>query len=110
MSIEDNININKEIDNKNRSINEELNPIVIQLIEFGYDKIYSRRVFHYFHPDDLEEALNYMAIDNGIIQHRFIKDNIIAETTKACQLEISNPLKIPDTINKANIFTLLDIK
>ena len=75
MSIEDNINIDKEIDNKNRSINEELNPIVIQLIEFGYDKIYSRRVFHYFHPDDLEEALNYMAIDNGIIQHRFIKDN-----------------------------------
>ena len=74
MSIEENININNEIFNKNRSMNEELNPIVIQLIEFGYDKIYSRRVFHYFHPDDLEEALNYMGIDNGIIQHRFIKD------------------------------------
>ena len=75
MSIEENININNEIFNKNRSINEELNPIVIQLIEFGYDKIYSRRVFHYFHPEVLEEALNYMANVNNIIQHRFIKDN-----------------------------------
>ena len=75
MSIEENMNINNEIDNKSSSINEELNPIVIQLITFGYDNIYSRRVFHYFHPDDLEEALNYMAIENGIIQHRFAKDN-----------------------------------
>ena len=58
----------------NSSINAELNPIVIQLQEFGYDKIYSRRVFYYLHPEDLEEALNYMAIENGIIQHRFVQD------------------------------------
>ena len=32
-------------------------------------------ILNYFHPDDLEEALNYMAINNGIIQHRFVKDN-----------------------------------
>ena len=74
MSFNESININNEI-NRSLSINEELNPIVVQLIEFGYDNKYSRRVFHYFHPEDLEEALNYMAIDNGIIQHRFIKDN-----------------------------------
>ena len=58
----------------NASINSELNPIVIQLQEFGYDKIYSIRVFYYLHPEDLEEALNYMAIENGIIQHRFVQD------------------------------------
>jgi len=58
----------------NVSINAELNQIVIQLQEFGYDKIYSRRVFYYLHPEDLEEALNYMAIENGIIQHRFVPD------------------------------------
>ena len=74
MSIKDNININIEINTNNKSLNEEFNPIINQLIEFGYDKNYSKRVFHYFHPDDLEEALNYMAIDNGIIQHRFVKD------------------------------------
>ena len=57
-----------------KSILVETNSIVIQLIELGYDKIYSRRVFYYLHPEDIEEALNYMDIENGIIQHRFIKD------------------------------------
>ena len=52
----------------------EVNPIVEQLIEFGYDNIYSRRVFYYLHPEDVEEALNYMAEENGIIQHRFVQD------------------------------------
>ena len=53
---------------------QKINPIINQLEEFGYNKIYSRRVFYYLHPEDLEEALNYMAIENDIIQHRFIKD------------------------------------
>ena len=26
------------------------NPILIQLIEFGYNSIYSRRIIQYFHP------------------------------------------------------------
>ena len=60
--------------NFNTSAFEETNPIVIQLQEFGYDKIYSRRVLYYFHPEDIEDALNYMAIENGIIQHRFIPE------------------------------------
>ena len=58
--------------NEIRSTNLSSNPIVIKLCEFGYDSAYSRRVFHYLHPEDLEEALNYMAIENGIIQHRFV--------------------------------------
>ena len=62
---------NNEIRNSNLS-SEETNPIVIQLCEFGYDSVYSRRVFYYLHPEDLEEALNYMAIENGVIQHRFV--------------------------------------
>ena len=52
----------------------EINPIVMQLKEMGFNNIYARRVFHYLHPEDLEEALNYMSTENGIIQHRFIKD------------------------------------
>ena len=60
------------LNNEIRSTNFSSNPIVIQLCEFGYDSVYSRRVFHYLHPEDLEEALNYMAIENGIIQHRFV--------------------------------------
>ena len=71
-------NNNRNNSNNRRSLYQsrlvENNPIVVQLIEFGYSKIYSRRVFYYFHPEDLEEALNYMSVDNGIIQHRFIQD------------------------------------
>ena len=52
----------------------ESNPLVMQLKEMGFDNIYSRRVFHYLHPEDLEEVLNFMPIENGIIQHRFVKN------------------------------------
>ena len=60
------------LNNEIKSNNFSSNPIVIQLCDFGYDRVYARRVFHYLHPEDLEEALNYMAIENGIIQHRFV--------------------------------------
>ena len=75
------VNNNNEINNINnrsklfQSTIAQDNPIVIQLTEFGYDPIYSRRVFHYLHPQNLDEALNYMAINNGIIQHRFVRNN-----------------------------------
>ena len=39
----------------------------------------------------------------------FIKDNIIAETINVCQLEITIPLKIPDTIKRANVFIKVTI-
>ena len=72
----------------------ETNSIVAQLIELGYDKIYSRRVFYYLHPEDIEEALNYMDIENGIIQHRFIKDrNNSNNICYICGEEEKNHLK-----------------
>ena len=79
MSITDNIERKINYESKGNIFNSviaETNSIVIQLQQFGYDKIYSRRVFYYLHPQDLEEALNYMAIENGIIQHVFIPDRI----------------------------------
>ena len=48
------------------------NPILIQLIEFGYDPTYSRRIIHYFHPQNIDDALEYLSIQNKIIQHHFI--------------------------------------
>ena len=53
------------------------NPILIQLIEFGYNSIYSRRIIQYFHPLNIEDALEYLSIQNGIIQHHFIQDRDI---------------------------------
>ena len=76
------------------SLSEETNPIVIQLQEFGYDSVYSRRVFYYLHPVDLEEALNYMAKENGIIQHRFVHNrNSINNTCYICGEERDIHLK-----------------
>ena len=76
------------------SLSEETNPIVIQLQEFGYDSVYSRRVFYYLHPVDLEEALNYMAKENGIIQHRFVHNrNLINNTCYICGEERDIHLK-----------------
>ena len=76
-SNEQNINIDKNKESKAKlylSVIAEVNPIFMQLINFGYDKIYSRRVIYYFHPGDIEEALNYMSEINGIIQHRFVQN------------------------------------
>ena len=77
MSNNDNIELKSNKDSKKdinikSSNNTEINPIISQLKELGYNDIYSRRVFHYFHPIDLNEALNYMSIESGVVQHQFI--------------------------------------
>ena len=70
---------NKETNQQNDSISFISHPIInnliiSQLIEFGYEKIYSQRLVQYFHPQDIEEALDYFSKVNGIIQHRFIQE------------------------------------
>ena len=83
----------------------ETHPIVLKLVEFGYDEVYSRRVFYYLHPEDIEEALNYMSEDNGIIQHRFIQDrrDIFSNKCYICGAHEKFHLKELDmSINKDN--------
>ena len=53
------------------SINES---IVQQLIEFGFNPVYSSRIFLFYNPNNLEEALDYLNYNNGIIQHNFLKE------------------------------------
>ena len=69
-------NISKSDENSSKILDSSINnnPILNQLIEFGYNKIYSRRIIQYFHPQDIEEALDYYSKNQGIIQHRFIQD------------------------------------
>ena len=59
-----------------RDINDEINknPIITQLIEFGVNPTYSKRVFHFYHPTNIDDALDYLTYENGIIQHNFIQD------------------------------------
>ena len=76
-NISNNININENINIKNSIFVSQIqfdNPILIQLIEFGYNPIYSKRVIQFLHPRDIDEALDYFSANNGIIQHRFIQD------------------------------------
>ena len=91
-----------------------MNPMILQLTEFGFDNIFSRRVFHYLHPEDIDEALNYMAKENGIIQHRYIKNrrdlnNILCyicgekEEIHLKDINISNNvIKEEEEINESN--------
>ena len=76
-NISNNININENINIKNSIFVSQIqldNPILIQLIEFGYNPLYSKRVIQFLHPRDIEEALDYFSTNNGIIQHRFVQD------------------------------------
>ena len=66
-----NINNDISLSTNSTTINNE---IVNQLIEFGYKPIYSKRIFQFFHPNNIEEALNYLLKEDGKIQHNFIKD------------------------------------
>ena len=50
------------------------NSIINQLTQLGINKIYAQRLFQYYHPLDVYEALDYFYSNNGIIQHRFIEN------------------------------------
>ena len=46
------------------------------------------------HPEDLEEALNFMSIENNIIQHKFLKDrNPLNKLCYICGEREDNHLK-----------------
>ena len=90
--IDTNINITKEKNveydisiNTSINIDKELIPIIDQLIEIGYSKLYSKRLISYYHPKTIEEALNYFLKENGQIQHFFIEDQKI-KNEKLCFL------------------------
>ena len=72
--MEDNIENNIKNDSIVLSSSMNNNPILIQLVEFGYNQIYAKRIIQYFHPQDIEEALDYLSSNEGIIQHRFVQD------------------------------------
>ena len=76
-------NENTNISTNNNPINNSIysstnsvinNPIVMKLIESGIEPKYSKRIFHYYHPSNIDDALNYLILENGIIQHYFVQD------------------------------------
>ena len=85
--IDTSLNVSKRKNEDNNTsiyLDPENNQIVMQLIEIGYSKLYSKRLLAYYHPKSIEEALNYFLKENGIIQHFFIEEK--KENNKVCFL------------------------
>ena len=63
--------------NKSDSSNTEFrNHIINKLIEIGFRSGVSKRVVYIFRPQNVEQAIEYLSEENGIIQHCFIEDKI----------------------------------
>jgi len=78
---QDNFNISINNNQANNCINSSAlslsimnNEIISQLIEFGYSSLYSKRIFQYYHPKDIQEAVDYLSFEEDKIQHVFIPD------------------------------------
>ena len=54
------------------------------LKEMGFDKKMINKVYILLHPRDLEQAINYMSLDNGIYQHKFFGNNSINKDKDLC--------------------------
>ena len=75
------INNNNSLDNNKIKINNisiyldsETIPIIDQLVQMGFNKIYSKRLVAYYHPQNIDEALIYFLKEDEIIQHFYIED------------------------------------
>ena len=74
------INSNNKIDNESvrTSVLDKsilLSPIFNDLIDLGYNEIYSKRIILFYHPNNLNQALDYFSEENGKINHIFQEDN-----------------------------------
>ena len=78
--LENNISNNKNIEEEEKNsvnLSQSIslnNSILNQLIDLGINQTYAKRIFKYYHPLDLYEALDYFYSNDGIIQHRFIEN------------------------------------
>ena len=65
---------NKSINNISIYLDSEIIPIIEQLVEMGFNKLFSQRLLAFYHPRTLEEAMNYFLKEQGIVQHFYIED------------------------------------
>ena len=72
---------NRNITNNHSNMNDDDisfseidNPIINRLLEFGYNYKLSKKLITYLNPPNIEQAIEYLSEENGIIQHHFIQD------------------------------------
>ena len=61
------------------------NPIMNALIDYGYDYKLCKKLISYLNPRNVEQAIDYLSIENGIIQHLFIEDLDNENKCKICE-------------------------
>ena len=61
------------------------NPIMNVLLEFGYEYKFSKKLISYLNPRSVEQAIEYLSVENGIIQHFFIEDLNNENKCKICE-------------------------
>ena len=77
--VPDNENIEEQNNSVNLSQSNSLNNSILnQLTDLGINPIYAKRIYKYYHPLDLYEALDYFYSNNGIIQNHNIKNKKIS--------------------------------
>ena len=58
---------------------------MIVLLDFGYDYKLCKKLISYLNPRNVEQAIDYLSIENGIIQHLFIEDLDNENKCKICE-------------------------
>ena len=77
------------------------NEIIDQLIEFGYNSLYSKRIFQYYHPKEIQEAIDYLSFEDGKIQHVFVQERNNAENNICYLCGEEKDIHIVDHINNS---------
>ena len=97
-----------------------LSPILNILLDLGYDEKYSKRLISYFHPNNIDEALEKLSEKNGKIHHIYIetkydlcyvcgklKENHISELDSEQENEIDKGNN--NSINNKNVISVSSI-
>ena len=77
------------------------NEIIDQLIEFGYNSLYSKRIFQYYHPKNVQEAIDYLSFEDGKIQHVFVQERNNDENSICYLCGEEKDIHLSDQINNS---------
>lgn len=78
--IKENSEDKKSNSHPNSSLNDDMsfsqldNSIINKLLEFGYEYKTSKKLISLLNPRDVQHAIEYLSVEDGIIQHVFIDD------------------------------------
>jgi len=73
---------NNSFDESRYSIVTSHNEDINLLTEMGFNNIVVKKVYAFLRPNNIEQAINYLAEENGVYMHNFYEDNKHRNKTK----------------------------